>query len=149
MEVEEGRGVFVDKDIIPKGAFVCNYGGEFLTSEYAKKHLLDYPEKCDYLIELSETSNGKQKTFYLNPSKNKGLTFGQLLNHSNLHPNLGFKIFETAQNTLDVIFVAITKIQRGEQLVWDYGKNYTGVNDCVSQCRRCMQREKKRKEKNK
>lgn len=135
-EVDEGRGVFVEKEI-RKGTVVCNYGGDFLTKEYAEINLLKHPKKCDYLVELKEISHGERKTFYLNHNNNTRFSFGKLLNHSKLHPNLSIKIFETVQNTLDVIFVARRKILQGEQLLWNYGKAFTGVDDCVSDCSRC------------
>ena len=42
------------------------------------------------------------------------------------------KIYTTGKNKLDVIFVAKCDIK-----VWDYGKNYTGVNPCVTSCFKC------------
>ena len=43
----------------------------------------------------------------------------------------------TGKNKLDVIFVAKCDIQVNEEIVWDYGKNYTGVNPCVTSCFKC------------
>ena len=42
-----------------------------------------------------------------------------------------------SNTTLDVIFVAKRDIQVDEEIVWDYGKNYTGVNPCVTLCLKC------------
>ena len=46
-------------------------------------------------------------------------------------------IYATGKNKLDVIFVAKRDITVDEEIVWDYGKNYTGVNACVTSCFKC------------
>ena len=58
-------------------------------------------------------------------------------NHSSLHPNAITKINATGKNKLDVIFVAKCDITVDEKIVWDYGKNDTGVNPCVTLCFKC------------
>ena len=60
-----------------------------------------------------------------------------MLNHSSLHPNAIAKIYATGKNRLYVIFVAKHDIRVDEEIVWDYGKNYTGVNPCVTSCFKC------------
>ena len=54
------------------------------------------------------------------------------------------KIYATGKNKLDVIFVAKCDIRVDEEIVWDYGKNYTGVNPCVTSYFKCKNVEKKR-----
>ena len=54
------------------------------------------------------------------------------------------KIYATGKNKLDVIIVAKRDITVDEEIVWDYGKNYTGVNSCVTSCFKCKNVEKKR-----
>ena len=51
-----------------------------------------------------------------------------------MHPNAVTKIYATGKNKLDVIFVAKHDIRVDEEIVWGYGKNYTGVNPCVTSC---------------
>ena len=74
---------------------------------------------------------------YLNCHLTGSKTYGQLLNHSSLHSNAVTKIYATGKNQLDIIFVAKCDIRVGEEIVWDYGKNYTGLNPCVTLCFKC------------
>ena len=41
------------------------------------------------------------------------------------------------QEKIDVIFVAKRDIRVDEEIVWDYEKNYTGINPCVTLCFKC------------
>ena len=108
-----------------------------MTSNYAEKYLLPFEDKCDYVIKICETTNDGIKHIYLNCHLTGSKAYGQLLNHSSLHPNAITKIYATGKNRLDVIFVAKGDIQVDEEIVWDYGKNYTGVNPCVTSCFKC------------
>ena len=117
---------------------MCNYGGVQLTSNYTEKHLLPFEDKCDYVLELCEMTDNGIKHIYLNCNPTTGSkTYGQLLNHSSLHPDAVMKIHATGKNKLDVIFVAKCDIKVDEEIVWDYGKNCTSVNPCVPLCFKC------------
>ena len=107
------------------------------TVNYAEKHLLPFEDKCDYVLELCEMTDNGIKHIYLNCNPTGSKTYGQLLNHSLLHPNAVTKIYATGKNKLDVIFVAKHDITVDEEIVWDYGKNYSGVNPCVTSCFKC------------
>ena len=89
-----------------KNTPLCNYGGVQLTSNYAEKHLLPFEAKHDYVLKLCGMTDNRIKHIYLicNPTGSK--TYGQLLNHSSLHPNAITKIYATYKIKLDVIFVA-------------------------------------------
>lgn len=138
--LKEGRGVFT-KITFKKGTLVCNYGGLNLNAEYANKNLIPFEEKCDYLVELYEYTKKKTRQyFYLNSNPCEDNTFGQLLNHSSLHPNVVPKVYVTSKGELDIIFYCKRNILLGEQVVWDYGKSYSGVNSCVSSCLKCKSR---------
>ena len=132
----EGNGVFA-KENIAKNTPLCNYGGVQVTTKYAEKYLLPFEDKCDYVVELRETANDGLKNIYLNCHPTECKTFGQLLNHSSLHPNAVTKIYATGKIKLDIIFIAKRDIRVEEEIVWDYGKNYTGVNPCVTSCFKC------------
>ena len=132
----EGNGVFAQEHFV-KNTPLCNYGGVQLTSNYAEKHLLPFEDKCDYVLELREMTDNGIKHIYLNCNPTGSKTYGQLLNHSSLHPYAVMKIYATGKNKLDVIFVAKRDITVDEEIVWDYGKNYTGVNPCVTSCFKC------------
>ena len=135
--VKEGLGVFSTEDI-GKNEPVCNYGGDFLTAEYAETFLLKYENLCDYLLQLRPiVPNGP--SFYLNhfrESKTSKPIYGKYLNHSRVHPNLYLKQY-SLNSKLDVIFYAKNRILKGTELVWNYGKKYQGVDKCVNSCKKC------------
>ena len=109
----------------------------FLTSQYCDKYLLPFDEKCDFLLEMKENSNGILKSFYLNHDQTTKFTFGKYLNHSVLHPNLECRTFAVDDDALDVLFITTKKVKENDQLVWNYGPKYTGVGSCVSSCSLC------------
>ena len=131
--IMEGNGLFAQEHFV-KNTPLCNYGGVQVTSNYAEKYLLPFEDKCDYVLKICETTDDGIKHIYLNCHLTESKTYGQLLNHSSLHPNAVTKIYATGKNKLDVIFVAKHDIRVDEEIVWDYGKNYTGVNPCVTLC---------------
>ena len=138
--LKEGVGIFASKDI-PKNTAICNYGGDFLSSEVADKYIIPFPNLCIYLLEIVAMYNGEVKKFYLNHCSNtKTKSLGMFINHSKLHPNLFLREFVTFRNEVDVIFYASRKIYSGEQLVWNYGSAYQGVQPCVQSCWRCCKK---------
>ena len=133
----EGKGVFAISDI-PRGTYVCNYGGSFLSIKYCEKNLLPFEEKCNYLVEMKENINGKWEKVFLNHDEKTVETFGKLLNHSRIHPNVKCKVFAIEEEQLiDILFITLRDVKKGEQLVWDYGPNFSGVDRCVQSCSRC------------
>ena len=51
--------------------------------------MLPYDDECDYLVELREkTCDGAFVKVFVNFDPGKDKTFGQLLNHSSVHPNV-------------------------------------------------------------
>ena len=138
----EGRGVFAIKEF-KKNSPVCNYGGVFLQEEYVKDNLIEDDEKNSYLLELRENYYDVWATLYLNHDKSTH-TFGKYINHSKLHPNLTYKIYITKDDKPDVIFFANAKIDRGSELLWNYGNNFSGVKDCVKSCQKCKSNGKSR-----
>ena len=59
--------------------------------------------------------------------KEVGNTFGKFINHSSIHANIGTKIFVIDEGKLDVLFYSLRKIKVREQLLWDHGKIFDGV----------------------
>ena len=136
----EGRGVFATKTF-SRGSFICNYGGLNVTESYAEKHMLPFDDKCNYLVELREkTCDGASVKVFINFDPGKEKTFGQLLNHSSVHANVEPKIYLSESNKLDILFRAKRKIKEEEEIVWDYGSNFSGVNNCVSSCIKCLKK---------
>ena len=134
--LKEGRGVFAKK-FIKKNAPLCNYGGVQVSQSYAEKYLLPADEKCNYLVEVLETTSYGMELFYINCDSKSDKTYGQLLNHSSLHPNAMPRTYATAKGKLDIIFCAQCDIKSGEEILWDYGKNYNGVEPRVESCMKC------------
>lgn len=136
----EGKGVFAAQNF-KKGTVICNYGGLEVSEEYAESKLLPFEKKCNYLVEMNEKHRGIYKKFFLNHNieseKRVGWTYGKFLNHSKVHPNLEFRVVVTGKDKLDVLFLAKHNICINDQLLWDYGKNYSGVNACVESCKKC------------
>ena len=133
--VSEGKGCFSTKEL-KKDSKICNYGGYFLNEDHAREKLIPFEEKCDYLLEFCVTEKGQRIHFYLNHDESTE-TFGKFINHSKLHPNLTTRIYATKDNQLDVLFIAKKKIPKDSELLWDYGNQYTGVENCVKSCKLC------------
>ena len=62
--IKEGKGVFSNA-FIRKNTALCNYGGVQVSNSFAKKHLLPFDEKWDYLVELYEKTSDGMKNFVL------------------------------------------------------------------------------------
>lgn len=105
-----GLGLFA-LELIPKGACVIEYVGRELSEEETEK------SKSKYLFEISKT-----KTIDGKPSINKA----GYINHS-CSPNC-----ETSINKGRVFVMAIRNIKSGDELTYDYGKEY-----CVEHCVPC------------
>lgn len=124
----EGKGVFAMEDI-PEGQVLCNYGGE-LTKDEAWA-----AEDKNFNMEINW--QGKSKLFAIHCVHTQE-TFGKFINHSKKHPNLRTKVMvHPDTGKPDIIFKSMTKIKTGEQLCYDYGPFYNGLNDCVEGCRKC------------
>ena len=127
--IPEGRGVF-STSLIPAGEIVCNYGGELLHPE----HPLAYNhELSKFLFEFQWKS--KSHYFYFAPN-DPNLSFGALMNHSLVHPNIFPRLFYISGKPV-ILFLALCDIPAGIELVWNYGPLYQNVGPCVSSCHRC------------
>ena len=136
--LKEGHSVFV-KRVFRKDEYLCNYGGVMVSKVDAQQNLLPYDEKCNYLVELWEETCHGPDTFYINYNSSKQKTYGQLINHSLEHPNATMWTYAVSINVLDLMFSANRTINPGEQITWNYGKKYSGVNPCVDSCQKCKQ----------
>lgn len=87
---------------------------------------------------MREKHRGNWVKLYLNHDDSTH-SMGKYINHSKLHPNLTYKIYATKDLKLDVIFFAKSKIVKGSELLWNYGNQFSGVNDCVQSCKKCQQ----------
>ena len=108
-----------------------------MSRSYAEKYLLPHDEKCNYLVELLERTSCGMELFYMNCDSKRDKTYGQLINHSSLHPNAIPRTYVTEKGKLEIIFCSQRDIKSGEEILWDYGKNYNGVEPCVESCTKC------------
>ena len=74
---------------------------------------------------------------YINSDSKSDKTYGQLINHSSLHPDAIPRTYVTEKGKLEIIFCSQHDIKTGEEILWDYGKNYNGVEPCVESCMKC------------
>ena len=113
---------------------VCKYGDKFMDMKFASK-ILKQPELFNYLFELCKNYKGNYTYCYVNHDlvleREMGNTFGKFINHSSIHDNID-------EGELDLLFYRLRKINVGEQLLWDYSKNFDGVSNCVKDCFRCL-----------
>ena len=61
-----------------------------------------------------------------------------------IHAYIGTKVFVIDEGEMGVLFYSLRKIKVGEQLLWDYGKNFDGVSNCVKDCFRCLKQSRLR-----
>ena len=80
-ELMEGNGIFAQEHFV-KNTPLCTYGEVHVTSNYAEKYSLPFEDKCDYVLEICETTDDGIKHIYLNCHLTSSKTYGQLLNHS-------------------------------------------------------------------
>lgn len=113
----KGRAVFATRNF-SRGEFVCEYAGEMISYQLAKKreemyaqdetigcymYFFEYKSKSYCIDATSETSR-----------------LGRLLNHSKLEGNCQAKLFETDTRPF-IILVAARDIATGEEMTYDYG----------------------------
>ena len=106
-----------------------------MSRSYAEKYLLPDDEKCNYLVELLERTICGKELFYINCDFKRDKTYQQLINHSSLYPNAIPRTLDFGK--LEIIFCSQHDIKSGEEILWDYGKNYNGVEPCVESCMKC------------
>ena len=94
-------------------------------------------EKCNYLVELLERTSCGMELLYINCDSKRDKTYGHLIIHSSLHPNAIPRTYVTEEGKLEIIFCSQHDIKTGEEILWDYGKNYNGVEPCVESCMKC------------
>lgn len=136
--LKEGKGLFAKQDILPF-TVLCNYGGKVVTQAEANLELLPDPQKCCYLLEFNEIRQKSQpENLYLNHDDKTSFTFGKFINHSSIHPNSKFKVVIRWTGFPDILFVALRQISQGEEVTWDYGKHFSGLEPCVSSCKFCL-----------
>ena len=111
---ERGRGVFAYADIT-KYQVVCNYEGKHMTHSEGERKYLEVGGCYFFKFQFNSTYH------YIDCSA-ENETYGRLINHSAIHPNIKPVPKNIQENKPDVIFVALQDIKVGEELFWNYGK---------------------------
>ena len=131
----EGKGLFATVDI-SKGQFVTEYGGVLHNKNPEPQ---DWTR--DYNLEFSAPLQHEGTTYrvskWLVPDTSSTLTDGQLLNHSKKHFNLVQEVVDMHSPNTKVLFKACKDVKAGTQLVYNYGGQFQGVEDCVRDCSQC------------
>ena len=105
----EGKGLFSNIDI-PHYTFLCNYWGKLLLKQEGFDYMDGGRDFC-YLYEFSCELNAKNTTYSL---------------HSNTLP----KVFFQSDGKPEIMFISLSKILAGEEILFDYGCLYKGVKNC-------------------
>jgi [histone H4]-lysine20 N-methyltransferase SETD8 len=121
----KGRGIFATRSFA-RGEFVCEYAGEMITYQLAKKREELYAEDTNvgcymYYFEY------KSKQFCIDATAESD-RLGRLLNHSKLEANCFTKLFEFNSKPY-LVLMAARDIELGEELLYDYGeRNKTAID---------------------
>lgn len=113
----KGRAVFSTR-LFKRGEFVCEYAGEMISYNLAKKREEMYAQDESigcymYFFEY------KSKAYCIDATSESN-RLGRLLNHSKLDGNCQAKLFETDARP-HIILVASRDISAGEEMTYDYG----------------------------
>jgi SET domain-containing protein len=108
-----GKGLFAD-ETIPKGAFVIEYTGRVVSQKVADE------DTGKYLFEIT-----KKKTIDGNVPSN----LARYINHS-CRPNCEAKIRQGR-----ILISSVRRIEAGEELSYNYGKEYFNVHIAPKGCR--------------
>jgi hypothetical protein len=130
----EGRGVFLKRGNVQRGIVLCNYGGHLLTYKKGME-MYDNPDFGNYLLQFKF----EEKKFFLVHTVGSPDTFGKLINHSQIHPNVTPKVFKNKEGEPEVMFLALKQIAHGEELVYNYGDKFVGVQECITSCKQCYE----------
>ncbi|CAH1786761.1 unnamed protein product [Owenia fusiformis] len=115
-------------ETIPKNAFVCEYAGEFLTHNEARRrtHALKHKTDSNYIITLKEHLGENILKTYIDPT-NVG-NVGRFMNHSCM-PNLAMLPVRVDNSVPHLALFAIRDIEEGEELCYNYSGELYIVNE--------------------
>ena len=112
-----GLGLFVGRDAIPAGTYLCDYLGEIIGErEFARRYR---SADAEYAvgIKLSDGSSG-----YIDAASPELSNLARYANHESVAPNLvAWTLFEPGPRLL--LFTS-KDVDAGIELVWDYGEAY-------------------------
>ena len=106
-----------------KGELVCAYDGELCCYSDLHKRKQEY-NKCgagSYILEFKF----KEKWWGIDATK-EDCSFGHLINHSKKFKNIK-PILKVEEDKPVIVFVAVRKIEKDEEILNDYSDNSTGA----------------------
>lgn len=116
------------KEAVPAGSFVCEYAGEVLGHQEARRRIkAQDPDANNYIISVREHLHcGRVMETYVDPTRIGNV--GRFLNHSCL-PNLVMLPVRTHSMVPRLALFAARHIQAGEELCYDYSGRAFNVGD--------------------
>uniref|UniRef100_A0A1A9UF15 SET domain-containing protein n=1 Tax=Glossina austeni TaxID=7395 RepID=A0A1A9UF15_GLOAU len=125
-------------EIIPKGAFICEYAGELITFKQAQKRMQenDANQRMNYVLSLCESASNGSRTMNkvllttVDPSR-KG-NIGRYLNHS-CQPNCQIKSVRIDCPLPKIAIFAKNLIKAGEELCFHYNEGVIRKNQLTVQ----------------
>ena len=117
---DRGFGIRTLEDLVP-GEFVCEYAGEVLSFDEARKRTRQQSQNAmNYIIGVKEYSNDHEQTIFIDPKRNGNV--GRFINHS-CDPNLIMIPVRVNSEVPSLALFAKRKILAGEELSFHYGGN--------------------------
>ncbi|XP_048005135.1 probable histone-lysine N-methyltransferase set-23 [Leguminivora glycinivorella] len=134
--ISKGKGLFTTK-VISKGTFICEYAGEILTLEQAKKRhkLNDTLKKMNYIFCLNEYCNGTQYQMIIDPSEVGNI--GRYINHS-CDPNCIIVPVRVDTPLPKLAIYSQLDIAPGSELTYNYGTNSFGSSEEAECRKKCL-----------
>ncbi|XP_035999894.1 uncharacterized protein LOC118564814 [Fundulus heteroclitus] len=112
---EKGYGVFTSKNIEP-GEFLLEYSGKHITGSEGEALFKKYSDANAAFLYFYSFQG---KTCCVDGSKNTQL--GRFINDDHINPNSKIKIVMDEKKSPHLCVFATTKINAGEEIVYDYG----------------------------
>ena len=117
---------------IRPGELVCNYASDFYLGSEAVNHVKT-TVNSEYL--LHGKHNSIRWCMDAWSEDDYGNTTGRLINHSKKHANLVLDFYPaTDQTNITVAFRAIQPTRPGDELLWDYGDERSGLEAWYNTC---------------
>ena len=115
---------------IPSGTFVCEYAGEVLTYEEAKKRTKNLKsDESNYIIVLRESYGNGVHCIYVDPTYRGNI--GRFINHS-CDPNLVMLPVRVNNNIPKLALFAFRDIKTGEELCYSYSGTVANMDSNIS-----------------
>jgi histone-lysine N-methyltransferase SETD8 len=120
---DKGRGVFA-LDSFRKGDILLEYCGELITEQEGLQReqlaLKDVPPTSTDMVSYLYFFKAENKYWCLDATE-ETTRKGRLINHSKLHPNVKPKVV-LFHGSPRIVFIALSDIQKGTELLFDYGE---------------------------